>query len=188
MTSVEARPTARVLERLRAHTRALHHRIEQQLDAVERFTDPSQRYPLIARFAALQVAAEAVLPASLAAIEGLHMDHRCRAPLLRRFMASPCAPFPQPGSAAEALGMLYVLEGSTLGGRVILNALAARGIEDHALSFLDAYGSDTGLRWREFLCVLIRETRDDDALIAQACQGAVAAFRYAELILCEAAE
>lgn len=188
MVSVEAKPTARVLEKLRAQTHTLHHRIEQRLDAVERFADPHQRYALIARFAELHVAAEAVLPSSLSAIEGLDIDRRRRGPLLRHFVAGPCAPFPRPGSVAEALGMLYVLEGSTLGGRVILNALAAKGIDDDALAFLDAYGPDTGLRWREFLCVLIREIRDDDTLVEQACRGAIAAFRHAELTLCGAAE
>jgi heme oxygenase len=99
--------------------------------------------------------------------------------------AGPIAPaFPAPRSAAEALGMLYVLEGSTLGGRMILRALAERGVHDPALQFLDPYGTDTGARWRAFLDVLARETGDDEERIAAACRGGVTAFRHAADVLC----
>lgn len=79
--------------------------------------------------------------------------------------------------------MFYVLEGSTLGGHVILRGLAARGVTDAGLAFLDPYGAETGARWRGFLAVLAREVRDDGAKAA-ACIGAVRVFRHAERILC----
>ena len=79
--------------------------------------------------------------------------------------------------------MLYVLEGSTLGGRFITGALAARGVTDPDLAFLDPYRDQTGVRWRGFLAVLVREVRDN-GLIAEACRGAMRAFDHAETILC----
>jgi heme oxygenase len=54
------------------------------------------------------------------------------------------------------LGILYVSEGSTLGGKVIMkNILAATkpGINE-ACRFLDAYGDRTGSRWKTFLTIL----------------------------------
>lgn len=189
MASLNAERIPRVLEQLRARTRALHRRLEERLDAVRGFADPQLRPALVSRFAALHVTAEAVLPAFLCSVDGLNMERRRRAPLLQAF-AKPeqSALFPHPRSLAEALGMLYVLEGSTLGGRVILDALAKRGIADKTLGFLDVYGAETGRRWREFLTVLVRETRDDDVLIDEACTGAVIGFEYAEKILCGATE
>ena len=57
-----------------------------------------------------------------------------------------------PGAGvAEALGVLYVLEGSTLGGRFIRRHLAEvlGSRVDGATSYLDAY-PDVGLMWRRF--------------------------------------
>jgi heme oxygenase len=63
------------------------------------------------------------------------------------------------------LGILYVSEGSTLGGRVIMkNVIAAAkpGIAE-ACNFLDCYGDTTGSRWKTFLAVLqqYQETADE---------------------------
>jgi heme oxygenase len=92
--------------------------------------------------------------------------------------------FPAPESQAEALGMLYVLEGSTLGGRLILRTLKDRGVDDPRLAFLDPYGPETGVRWRSFQSVLARETSHDEKLVAQACGGALSGFWHAERVLC----
>jgi heme oxygenase len=81
--------------------------------------------------------------------------------------------------------MLYVLEGSTLGGRIILRMLASRGVQDPSLAFLDPYGAQTGARWRGFLAVLAREADDNEERIAQACDGARSGFSHAERLLCQ---
>jgi heme oxygenase len=177
------RPSA--IEGLRAATRARHARLDDRLDAVAQFCDPHRRVELCRRYAALHVPADAVFGAWLADVPDLDVGSRSRAPLLARFAADEALPeFPQPASRAEALGMLYVLEGSTLGGRFILRALTERGIADSDLAFLDPYGDRTGARWRSFLAVLGREVGDDEPLVAKACHGAVRAFDHAERILC----
>lgn len=52
---------------------------------------------------------------------------------------------------AAALGSLYVLEGSTLGGRVITTAISgASWLPAHGLSYFDPYGRETGAMWRIF--------------------------------------
>lgn len=174
-----------VLYALRQATADDHRLLEQRLDAVARFFDPQERARLIRRYAALHIPADAALGHHLAGIPDLDFGSRSRAVILARFTGNePLPGFPAPAHWAEALGMLYVLEGSTLGGRFILRALAERGISDPNLAFLDPYGAETGTRWRGFLDVLAREVRDDSALIAQACRGAVRAFRHAERVLC----
>lgn len=52
---------------------------------------------------------------------------------------------------AAALGSFYVLEGSTLGGKVITKALAARDwLPEGGFAYFDPYGARTGEMWRGF--------------------------------------
>src|SRR5689334_8540619 len=116
--------------RLRAATKEVHARLERRLDAIDGFTDPTSRAELIRRFAALHAPAASKLAPYLRDLPGLDFDKRSRASLFRCTGPSEAsATFPQPRSTAEALGMMYVLEGSTLGGRFILQALVGRGVD-----------------------------------------------------------
>lgn len=85
-------------------------------------------------------------------------------------------------SPAEALGALYVLEGSSLGGRMILRDLRARGADTTGLHFLDPYGETTGAHWRALLAVLESELASEPARQA-ACDGALATFALARICL-----
>ncbi|MFJ4066001.1 biliverdin-producing heme oxygenase [Pseudomonas sp. NPDC089996] len=64
-----------------------------------------------------------------------------------------CQALPAISDEASALGVMYVLEGSTLGGQVLKRAMAERlGIgHDSGAAFLDVYGEMTGSYWRSFL-------------------------------------
>lgn len=51
----------------------------------------------------------------------------------------------------QALGAMYVVEGSSLGGQVIYKHLKEKlGLQDHVLNFYRGYGVDTGKNWIEF--------------------------------------
>ena len=80
-----------------------------------------------------------------AMIEAIPM---CRAPLAA-------------GTAAQVLGVLYVLEGATLGGQSLRNGLHARlGIDEYSgCRFFSVYGTSTQVMWRGFLSCLY-EVRD----------------------------
>lgn len=56
-------------------------------------------------------------------------------------------------SVPFALGMLYVLEGSTLGGRFILKNIQENlGLdEENGISYFSGYGNKTGSYWKKFL-------------------------------------
>ncbi|WP_460568225.1 biliverdin-producing heme oxygenase [Flaviaesturariibacter terrae] len=56
-------------------------------------------------------------------------------------------------SAAAAWGALYVLEGSTLGGRIICRMLSAQ-LPGAPLRFFSGYGAHTGPSWIAFLAAL----------------------------------
>lgn len=59
---------------------------------------------------------------------------------------------PKITNTAEALGALYVMEGSTLGGQHIKKMLSKQlGIDEaYAMSFFNGYGQDTQQMWASF--------------------------------------
>ncbi|HVS96497.1 MAG TPA: biliverdin-producing heme oxygenase [Puia sp.] len=68
-----------------------------------------------------------------------------------------CPDLPPLGSSNHALGALYVLEGSALGGRVIADMVTRQiGIRE-SLSFFNGYGDQTEERWRTFKDFLDRD-------------------------------
>ncbi len=63
---------------------------------------------------------------------------------------------PQISNALQAFGALYVIEGSTLGGKIISKMVQQHlGINNgKGLSFFDGYGEDTGKKWKGFQQIL----------------------------------
>jgi heme oxygenase len=74
--------------------------------------------------------------------------------------ASPdvCKELPPITSHAEALGAMYVMEGSTMGGEIIARMIEGQaGINGPSgFSFFNGYGDDTGRMWEEFKVFLNR--------------------------------
>jgi len=84
-----------------------------------------------------------------------------------------CRELPGINTDAEAFGCLYVMEGSTLGGKIIYNILKNQlGIDKMAgAAFFYGYGPATGEKWKTFSTQMEafgRETGTDDAIIAAA--------------------
>jgi heme oxygenase len=73
-----------------------------------------------------------------------------------------CRDLPTINSFAEALGAMYVLEGSTLGGRVIAKMLSRQLGSTDGLSFFNAYGMETGGMWLTFKSFLDRPFLEDE--------------------------
>ncbi|PWW20925.1 heme oxygenase [Geodermatophilus normandii] len=152
-----------VLRDLRTATAAEHEQVEALLDLMDPALDRDRLVGVLARLHAFWAAAEAGLDewaarhrtdaaaldwtrrrrtglyaADLAALGGSTVDDRPDLPAV--------------GGTDEALGRLYVLEGSTLGGTVIDRHLAtlpglAGGPRVRAFS---PYGGDTGAMWAAF--------------------------------------
>ncbi|MFP9098340.1 biliverdin-producing heme oxygenase [Flavobacterium sp. RHBU_24] len=68
-------------------------------------------------------------------------------------------------SPAFALGILYVIEGSSLGGRVILkNITAVLGHNsEKGATYFTGYGNQTGSHWKSFLAALIQFEQENNA-------------------------
>lgn len=61
-----------------------------------------------------------------------------------------CEQLPVIDSFYSALGALYVLEGSTLGGRIIAGMITRQLDSTKSLSYFNGYGAETGNMWTSF--------------------------------------
>ena len=71
----------------------------------------------------------------------------------------------------QALGALYVIEGSTLGGQIISNMIKKQlpSIAGHGLTFFDGYGENTADMWERFKLFIDKEGNlDGDQVIDSA--------------------
>lgn len=68
-----------------------------------------------------------------------------------------CSALPALQTHGHLLGIMYVMEGATLGGQVLRRIIADRlGIDaESGGEFLDVYGRDTGRLWKAFLKQLV---------------------------------
>jgi heme oxygenase len=180
---------------LRRATRELHDTLERRVDVIGALVNVKTRHAMLQRYYDLHAPAEAALAPWLDSIDGLHFEARRRGPALERLLGTR-APHrsaaedrgisPAIDSQSMALGFFYVLEGSTLGGRVMARELARRGADQELLAYLDPYGERTGAMWRTFVDVLNREVGGTFAeQIGGAVRGAIRGFQQADTCLCE---
>lgn len=165
-TSFESPP---LLCALRAQTGPLHSGLEKRMP----FFSPRLDRPLYTRlmqaYYGFYQPLEAALQASPWLPAGLDLHERLKVPALVRDLqaldscdvhALPlCAQLPVIEGPASCLGVLYVLEGATLGGQVLRREMQARlGLDEHSgAAFLDVYGRHTGPRWKAYLNLLERQ-------------------------------
>jgi heme oxygenase len=181
-----------MIDLLRARTATHHQGLESGLRIEERLSGVDTRGPLIDGYNTLYSECEAVLWPHLWAMSDLTFFSRFRSRkiLSKAELAGSGNPsadlvFPAVGTKAGALGAMYVLEGSTLGGKIILKTLRSKGVSTSDLHFLDPYGKDAGALWRVFLSVLERETAPDRTAMNECVLGATNAFGFAAACLAE---
>jgi heme oxygenase len=155
---------ADVLRALRTATGRQHEQVEAALDLLHADLSRERLVAVLAVLHGFWRAAEAGLddwaarePADAAALD---WPRRRRAALyaadLDTLGAADAAPrgpdLPRPAGTDEALGRLYVLEGSTLGGTFIDRHLATLPhlVRGGRLRAFTPYGEDTGSMWHTF--------------------------------------
>jgi len=166
--NAEPVPRPPLPERLRAGTRALHDRIERnrwfgRLTASD--LSRSEYLLVLARVYGHHRPAEEALARALPMLPPeVEADRRLRRTALLEadllalgfdavaIGSLPRWQAPDFASAEEAIGMLYVLEGSTMGGQVIARHLAGLlGLgPGNGAGHLLPYGLEVGARWRSF--------------------------------------
>lgn len=83
--------------------------------------------------------------------------------------------FPALDTIDAALGSMYVIEGSTLGGQLLSrHFMATVGVLPDQCSFFRGYGSETGWMWKQFELELAKRPRSSYPAMADA---AVETFR-----------
>lgn len=153
-----------VLATLRAATASAHAGVEA-LPAMVRLTSPAVCLADYRRYLAALAPLYGALEPALYAALGQHLPpgHRAdlglrpKLPTLHRELASygltvPMPPpDPPPPSLSAAVGGLYVLEGATLGGRVVARHLRRYlGVALQAGGLLDFHGDDASAAWKRF--------------------------------------
>lgn len=100
--------------------------------------------------------------------EKLQLDQRKKLSVIEKDLSSLSIENEKPQQSVEisnhneALGMLYVIEGSTLGGNVIAKQLSkTEGFEDVTFNFFGCYKENTGLMWKNFKEVLDTEVNEE---------------------------
>jgi heme oxygenase (biliverdin-IX-beta and delta-forming) len=101
---------------------------------------------------------------------GLDARERCKRQQLESDLAAlgstvcalPLAGAPELRGLSEAVGSAYVIEGSTLGGRVLSRHVQTCLGAEVPRAFLEVYGAHTGERWQIFRAALAAHARSRD--------------------------
>ena len=145
---------------LRTATTSAHTALERDLDWMARVATMDGYRGLLARLHGFHRAWEPAIGAALA--DGAFFDARRRVTALTRdldylgFSSEHIDALPRAcpivlGGPAAAMGALYVLEGSTLGGRVIGRHISAtHGLTGDGLAYYSGHGARTGAMWLAF--------------------------------------
>lgn len=178
-----------VLASLRLATASLHSALEEDAGIEPRLRDLSQRANAMRGFLALHQSAEAVVEPYRQQLAALGYLLEGRSALINEGLAEldrpaqGCVGPPPATSFGEALGWLYVAEGSMLGGRVMRRSMIADGIDLSGLDFLDPWSDETGTRWRAFLTAVDAACADGRADPEDVQKGGQDAFRLAYRLL-----
>jgi len=127
----------------------------------------------------------------------LAFEQRIKLPLLEKDMAInglgpqmlqvPDIALPDLPAVAQAAGCLYVMEGATLGGMVIVKKLRQNphleGIP--AFHYYSCYGDQTGPFWKNFASTMDAHITDEQEQ-GQAIAAAQATFRFFEEVMAQA--
>jgi heme oxygenase len=166
-------------DRLKRETRDAHDAIEAVVEALRPFDDRARYARFLSRSLGFyrpverELAAAGILDPARAKCGWIERDLEA----LGAAIDVPEASFRPPLDRAARFGSAYVLEGATLGGRILVARVRERlGLStESGARFLAGYGDRTGAMWTTFRETLLREipASEGDALV----DGARVTFR-----------
>jgi heme oxygenase len=177
-----------LLSQLKSATAGHHARVEAAMPSLDRMSTPAGYAAALRALHGFHAAWEPAIWRTPGVAEAGMDGGRRKLPLLeadlRALGIEPCAPPARDAhfaGAAEALGALYVLEGATLGGRIIHRHTAGPlGVTpEHGAAYYQGYGDGTGERWKAFGRALTRFA-DETGSAPRVVAGAVACFAALE--------
>ncbi|MEO5903066.1 MAG: biliverdin-producing heme oxygenase [Gemmatimonadaceae bacterium] len=152
-----------VLSRLKESTSDAHARVEEALRLTDDTLDLGRYLRLLSTMRSVHIAADLLLapfkpelaalgyqPAERKRVEWIDEDLMSLGGSWHGTTSSAIEKF-EVNSVCDCLGMIYVLEGSTLGGQIIASAVA-RSLAltpPNGCRYYIGYGSRTGSRWKE---------------------------------------
>jgi heme oxygenase len=180
----ERHPVPTIRNDLSAATSLLHRRLEARLPFAT--TDVAVYRRTLQAYYGFYQPLECLLADSAPRISGIDWARRIKAPALRRDLRvlgltsleidtlPQCQTLPHMHSEAQTFGVLYVIEGATLGGQA-LRDLIKTNLDldtDTGAEFMNVYGSNTDALWRAFLARLVElhEPGDTAQAVAMAQQ------------------
>jgi heme oxygenase len=157
--------TSPLLTALRDATAPHHRRLELRIPLTDPDLSLSDYAATLRAYLGFYTPVEAKLAPLIQPVTELAWDQRRKSHLLAADLqrlnagasdAPHCTKLPALDSYAAAIGVMYVLEGATLGGRALLKMFGTRLAPSGAIDFLNGYGADTSPRWKQFTDYLWR--------------------------------
>ncbi|MBX8522325.1 biliverdin-producing heme oxygenase [Pseudomonas cichorii] len=159
---------ARLLDALRSETNQLHVGLEKRLPFFSPVLNSAYYLRLIKAYHGFYRPLESALLASGLVPAELAVPERVKTPALLQDLRAlgmtdqamdslaQCRHLPVIDSPGACLGVLYVLEGATLGGQILRREIHKRlGLDEYTgAAFLNVYGSATGMHWKAFLAFM----------------------------------
>ncbi len=148
-----------LIEKIRAATSADHKKLEDQLyPFLENIHSKEQYAQLLNAFYGYIYPVQEKIAQFINRDLVTDMDQRRNASLIRddirtldlSLNGTLSTHLPDIFDHPSALGALYVLEGSTLGGKIIAKTITEKLGSTEALSFFKGYGPETGPMWKKF--------------------------------------
>ena len=177
-----------VMRLLRNGTQDLHRAAEDRLAHLDETVDEAGYRVFLERWYGFHVVLEPRLSAWHRRTSVLDWDDRRKLPLLEkdldvlgvgrraRLDLPRCPHVPALPTTAEALGALYVVEGSTLGGRILRDRLRQAPLPPGCFHFLSPYGLESGRRWHAYRAATAAWVGDDVARAGGVLRAARASF------------
>ncbi len=167
-------------ERLKVETAASHKDTEKTLHFEKTISSKESYLKLLKGFYGFYLPVEKDLLKFGGEFEamGIQIRQRLKSDLLTQDMRSlglnetsaikVCPSIPRISSLASAMGVLYVLEGSTMGGQIISKKLREALILETDKSFHNPYGKETMPMWMGFKGALdkVKANEEDDVVEA----------------------
>jgi heme oxygenase len=197
MRSVNLARGEGALDQLRAATAHCHRRLEKRMDVGHRFCSAARYRGYLEVMFGFYAPFEQALGSHAVRHVLTDFAARCKTALLSDDLAAlgvgadciaslpRCAGIPSCQDEAAALGSLYVLEGATLGGQILLPMVEQRLrlTRQSGASYLASYGHDTRAMWQRFGSVVESWCADSERR-ATAAAAAVATFESLEAWAC----
>ena len=180
--AVQAHPPPSILTRLRLETRGEHEAVERVLNLMDTALSAAAYRQRLMQFYGFYCPLEAALHSRCAKQLASLLPRLNKTLLLSQDLQRLhlkveglplCRHLPPIQTEAEVLGCLYVMEGATLGGRLITQHVQATfGImPSTGGSFFEGYGADTGKMWqgmRQLLAAGAPDVQSENDMVASA--------------------